>query len=103
MTNHNDALVGSYDSLLVFLSVVFAIVRTPGRRYPLSLNLGIISANTSAPSDLQHLLQQADARMYEQKAEKEGRTRSRQFSRVTIRRGCAGIRDPAGPVRTCRG
>ena len=44
--------------------------RTPGRRYALSLSVGIVAANTTEPANLEQLLQQADARMYEQKQAK---------------------------------
>lgn len=44
--------------------------RTPGRRYSLSLSVGIVAANTTEPGYLEKLLQQADALMYEQKQTK---------------------------------
>ncbi len=44
--------------------------RIPGRRYALSLSVGIIAGNAGDPANLEHLLQQADERMYEKKQAK---------------------------------
>ena len=44
---------------------------TPGRRYPLSLSVGIVAADVTEPADLEQLLHQADALMYAQKQKKK--------------------------------
>ncbi len=46
--------------------------RSPGRRYPLSFSVGIVSALSAAGADdLQQLLQEADALMYAEKQKKK--------------------------------
>ena len=45
--------------------------RAPGRRYALSLSVGIVCANATEPANLERLLQQADAVMYAQKQQKK--------------------------------
>jgi two-component system, cell cycle response regulator len=42
-----------------------------GRRYALSLSIGIVAANVNDPADLQQLLNKADALMYDQKQKKK--------------------------------
>ena len=42
-----------------------------GRRYALSLSVGIVAANVAEPADLEQLLHQADALMYAQKQKKK--------------------------------
>lgn len=42
-----------------------------GRRYALSLSIGIVAANVNEPADLEQLLNQADALMYAQKQKKK--------------------------------
>jgi len=51
----------------------------PGRRYRLSLSVGIVAANLNDPADLEQLLHQADVLMYAQKHKEEGYPRARQF------------------------
>jgi two-component system cell cycle response regulator len=43
----------------------------PGRRYRLSLSVGIVAANLNDPADLEQLLHQADVLMYAQKQKKK--------------------------------
>jgi two-component system, cell cycle response regulator len=43
----------------------------PGRRYALSLSVGIVAANVTESADLEQLLHQADALMYVQKQKKK--------------------------------
>jgi diguanylate cyclase (GGDEF)-like protein len=45
--------------------------RNPGRRYLLSLSVGIVAANVIEPADLEQLLNKADALMYAQKQKKK--------------------------------
>jgi diguanylate cyclase (GGDEF)-like protein len=42
----------------------------PGRRYELSFSIGVIAPDITQPADLEQLLSQADAVMYEQKQNK---------------------------------
>jgi len=42
-----------------------------GRRYALSLSIGIVAANVNEPADLEQLLNKADALMYDQKQKKK--------------------------------
>lgn len=51
----------------------------PGRRYRLSLSVGIVAANLNDPADLEQLLHQADVLMYAQKHKEEGYPGARQF------------------------
>jgi diguanylate cyclase (GGDEF)-like protein len=44
---------------------------SPGRRYSLSLSIGMAAANLAEPADLEQLLHQADALMYAQKQKKK--------------------------------
>jgi diguanylate cyclase (GGDEF)-like protein len=44
---------------------------SPGRRYPLSLSVGLISANVTQYADLERLLDEADAAMYDEKQRKK--------------------------------
>jgi diguanylate cyclase (GGDEF)-like protein len=44
---------------------------TPGRRYPLSLSVGLVSANVTQYADLERLLDEADAAMYNEKQRKK--------------------------------
>jgi two-component system cell cycle response regulator len=43
---------------------------SPGRRYDLSFSIGIVTSDTTQPTDLENLLSQADALMYEDKRNK---------------------------------
>ncbi len=49
---------------------------SPGRRYPLSLSIGIVAADATEPTNLEYLLQQADSLMY---AEKQKKKAAREF------------------------
>jgi GGDEF domain-containing protein len=43
-----------------------------GRRYQLSLSIGIVASDPAPAPDLQQLLEQADAQMYEDKQKRRG-------------------------------
>jgi diguanylate cyclase (GGDEF)-like protein/PAS domain S-box-containing protein len=54
------------------------LIATPGRRYRLSFSIGFVAANAGKHLDVEALLQQADALMYEQKRAKGlGRPRAK--------------------------
>ena len=43
----------------------------PGRRYRLSLSVGIVASDAAQPTDLEQLLHQADGLMYQQKRDRQ--------------------------------